>query len=1156
MAAKNTVGKYEILERIGRGGFATVYRALDTQMGREVALKIIHGSSTDEHTFVERFRREAHIAASLRHPNIVPIYDFGDIDGRLYLAMALVDQGRTLRELLAEQGSISLDRTLSILTPLAGALDYLHLQDPPLIHRDVKPANVLLEEKEDTLWVALTDFGLVRSFAASSSITGESILGTPNYMAPEQADPRQWGEITPLADVYSLGVVSYEMLTGHTPFEGEAVSILHAHAYEPPPSPLTFIPDLSQDLADVLARALAKSPAERYQSAGVLIAALRQVAETRSEAVEQEATLEQLEARARELLEAGEWLEALDSCARMVRLDPDRPAVLEMLTAAKDGLDRQRTDAASRRQLEEQYAEGLKLLEENEWKQAIVTFEEVIAGNPDFRDAQKKLVQARSERLYAEWYDEAIAHGEAGRWKEASRRWIDLLRERPGYRDGEAVSRLLTAADALLDYQKVARDSSEQQSRNVKRIRDALTLYDDLAAAMDAKDWENAVQLAKSLSKLAFSELESDLDHLRVWLARAQSELQRQAIPWIVHLEKTSIGQPLVVGDSLLVPTQDSDPSVQRSVLCALNLADGSIRWQKTFEYARINGLVVNVDALALVATSSTDLIHGEGALLALDEEGKECWRWSPGVQRVSAPALAENKVWITADAAALVVIDSITGAELARSELVASPSLSAPAVESNVAYVPCRGPHLLAAGPDGRLYWRYDAKDPSTPWLDETPVVFGDFLFTVLSTGAVLAIRVDDGSLAWQTNVSPESTPLSPPVTDGERLFVGANDGLHALALADGREVWTVPTERRIVAAPIVTSGVVYTVCHDHHLYALDAITGQELWHYQVERRIETPPSVTTCGEPAIPCVVIADRGGTLTAIARPLSAAEHEAAGNWHEAVSAYAALGQLARGAGLLEAQGELLEAAELWLEAEKHERAAELYEAAGAWQRAAELWFALERPFRQAGALEGYARSLDDTTCSAEERAAAWTVAAEAFDAEGEVERAASCRREIARCLHQPIITLNIQHQGLVLDAWSQLGFTMHNEGYGVARNLIVRATGDQFESQVMATRQIAKLRAGGKRAEKINIRPLQHGSSVPLHLIIEYTNRAGEACVCEQTLYIPVARHESDRGEGQVLHVSTAGGAVIFGDVGVEGGSFVGRDASVSEGKPN
>ena len=666
---------------------------------------------------------------------------------------------------------------------------------------------------------------------------------------------------------------------------------------------------------------------------------------------------------------------------------------------------------------------------------------------------------------------------------------------------------------------------------------------------------------------------------------------------WSTELRQPPAGSPLVVGDLLLVPTQEPGSSSQHASLHALSLVDGSPRWQRPLEHTLVSGLASThtptpphsptptlphfpTPTLILVATSSTDLLRGEGALVALDAAGEEQWRWAPGVQRVSAPVVRSevcgndfgrpdtsatevattNSIrdvggvaCVTADAQTLIVLDVATGAERARVRLEASASLSAPALVGNVAYVPCRGPHLLAVGLDGRSRWRFDAEASPNAWLDKTPVVVRERVFAALSTGAVLALQVEDGSLAWRVDVGPAGKPLSPPATDGERLFVGARDGLHALALAGGREVWAFPTPRRITAAPVVTGGVVYATCHDHHLYALDATTGRELWRYKVGRRVEASPVVAACGEPTTPCVLVADHGGALAAIARPFSAAEHEAAGRWVEAAAAYADLGQFTHGAALLEAHGKPFEAAELWKAAGERERAATQYEAAGTWQQAAGLWSGLGQPLKQAGALEAHARSLEGGTCGDEERAAAWAEAARLFEAEGEMERAAACQREVARWSQQPVIALDFQlDEGLALDAWSRLQFIVRNEGYGPARNLIIRASGEQFEGQVTATRQIATLRAGRERTDWLDVRPHAHGTSVPLRVRVEYEDQTGEPRFCEHTVYIAVARSEDTRREGQTINIVfvSRSGAVAVGEGAVAagaGGVVVGGD---------
>lgn len=546
---------------------------------------------------------------------------------------------------------------------------------------------------------------------------------------------------------------------------------------------------------------------------------------------------------------------------------------------------------------------------------------------------------------------------------------------------------------------------------------------------------------------------------------------------WRISLDAPPAGPPVPTGNLLLVATQESGPSAHPATLYALGPRDGSTRWQQTFEYALISGLASS-PPLILVSTTSTDLIRGEGTLVALNASGEKLCRWTPGVQRLSTPAVAgdTDTVYVTADTRSLLAINLVTGEEQDQVPLEASASLSAPALADEVIYVPCRGPHLLAVELDGQPRWRFDATGSPDAWLDDTPVIVEERLFATLTGGTVVALRATDGSLAWRVKVGPTGKSLSAPATDGERLFVGARDGLYALDLTDGQRAWVFATQRRIEAAPVVAGGVVYATCHDHHLYAIEAATGQELWQHEVERRIKTPPVLADCGEPARPCVLVIDRGGTLTAIARPLSAEEHEAAGHW----------------------------------------------------VAAAELWGILGRPLKQAEALERHAQSLAEQPCSDEERATAWTDAAHAFEAEGEVERADVCRQEVARWLGQPLITLDVQHEGLVLDAWSRIQFVVRNEGYGPARNLVIRASGDQFEGQVTATRRIATLQAGRERTDWLDTRPRAFGGSVPLRVSAEYEDQAGETCICEQTIYISVAKTEMACRTGQTSRITLFG----------------------------
>ena len=261
----SSLGRYQVVEEIGRGGMAVVFRAFDPELDREVALKALPSYEADDPTFVERFRNEARSVARLSHPNIVQVHDFGEDKGFVYIVMDLLPGG-TLRDRLGERSSLS--ETLKLLGPLAAALDHAHEQG--VIHRDIKPSNVLLTAAGEPV---LCDFGIAQILQQSPSLTRTgATVGTPEYMAPEQAlgqspDHR--------ADLYAMAVIAYRMLLGQTPFHLDNPSdVLLAHIHTAVPAPRTLDPEMGLALEAALLKALAKDPNERYQSAGELVEAL------------------------------------------------------------------------------------------------------------------------------------------------------------------------------------------------------------------------------------------------------------------------------------------------------------------------------------------------------------------------------------------------------------------------------------------------------------------------------------------------------------------------------------------------------------------------------------------------------------------------------------------------------------------------------------------------------------------------------------------------------------------------------------------------------------------------------------------------------------------------------------------------------------------
>ncbi len=267
-----TLGSYEVLELIGRGGMAEVYKGYHPRLDRTVAIKVLSADLAGESDFRRRFEREARAVAALRHPNIMQVFDFGDVDGMYYMVMEYI-AGQTLGHIMRESGPMPVEQIWPILSELAAALDYAHSQN--LIHRDIKPANVMLQDGNSEVHAILMDFGIAKMLKGDSGNTQTGVLtGTLDYMAPEQI--RASGEIDNRADIYALGVMLYQMLTGRLPFTGDNIAaIVMAHLQNPVPDPRELIPRLPPSVAAITMRAMAKIPEERYPTAGSMVAALR-----------------------------------------------------------------------------------------------------------------------------------------------------------------------------------------------------------------------------------------------------------------------------------------------------------------------------------------------------------------------------------------------------------------------------------------------------------------------------------------------------------------------------------------------------------------------------------------------------------------------------------------------------------------------------------------------------------------------------------------------------------------------------------------------------------------------------------------------------------------------------------------------------------------
>ena len=262
------VGPYQIIEQLGQGGMASVYKAYHAALDRYVALKVLHQAFNSDETFIGRFQREARVVAKLEHPNIVPVYDYAEHEGRPYLVMKFIE-GDTLKAHMSA-GALTSQEIEQVMETVGSALGYAHRQG--VLHRDIKPSNVLISN-ENVLYLA--DFGLARiAQAGESTLSSDSIMGTPQYISPEQAMGKK--DLDGKTDIYSFGVMLYEMVVGQVPFNADTpFSIIHDHIYTPLPLPRSVNPKVPESVQRVLLKSLAKNRDDRYETVEELVGAFK-----------------------------------------------------------------------------------------------------------------------------------------------------------------------------------------------------------------------------------------------------------------------------------------------------------------------------------------------------------------------------------------------------------------------------------------------------------------------------------------------------------------------------------------------------------------------------------------------------------------------------------------------------------------------------------------------------------------------------------------------------------------------------------------------------------------------------------------------------------------------------------------------------------------
>jgi outer membrane protein assembly factor BamB/predicted Ser/Thr protein kinase len=615
------IHRYELIEEIGRGGMGVVYRAYEAALDRTIALKILAPELAHQPGFVARLRREAISAARLRHPHIALLYEFGQADDTPFLAMEYV-AGDSLRELL-EAGPLPPERALAILDQIGRALDYAHRMG--IVHRDVKPSNILVGADDQAM---LIDFGLAE-ISEHSLLTGDgAVLGTPHYMAPEQAAGRSAG---PQADQYALAAVAYELLTGAPPFYGRsATAVVHAHIYELPPPPTERRPTLPAAVNAVLLRGLAKQPNERYASLADLLAALRAALATPM-------PRKRLPPRKRLLIGGLAGL-AIAIAALLGTL----------LSYRASGNGPQRASAQA-------IHAGVPLPQQIVWAYAS---ERHLAGGP--------APVASGDMLIAGTLDGQVLALQAGsgelRWRTGG--GPSVLFGAPSASKGLV---FVGSTDGFVQGLSLSSGKVTWQTRVVGVAQLAPTLDGDRLIVTTDKGYIYLLQAGSGQviwdRPLAQATQPPAVSHGRIFVSAGPTlfalDSSNGAVDWSFDARDAITTRAVIAGDMVVVGTE-------RGQLYALRMADGQLHLH--YQASGALGAAPAASASALYVADQS------GSLTAISlTNATVLWRFHTGAAILAAPLLTDERLYFGAADGLFYALDARSGAELARIQLAGS---------------------------------------------------------------------------------------------------------------------------------------------------------------------------------------------------------------------------------------------------------------------------------------------------------------------------------------------------------------------------------------------------------------------------------------------------------------------------------------------------